>query len=271
MLVLDDAHVPRSAAARDTIASIATHLPDEITVALASRTELPLPVARLRAEGLVTELRHADLAMTRSEAATLLRLAGLQLVRDDVDALLRSTEGWPAGLSLAALSLADQPVAGPGGRALRRPRPAGRRVPARRGARRARAGRAAVRAANLDPGRADRASVRRGPRTPRLGRARSRGCCAAGFPLVALDRTAERYRHHRLLGDLLRAELRRTEPELEAALHRRASAWHASVGDRERGLRHALAADELERAGDLVWDGVAATIEQGSSATWSTG
>ena len=58
---------------------------------------LPLPVARLRAEGLVTELRHADLALTRSEAATLLRLAGLRLVRDDVDALLRSTEGWPAG------------------------------------------------------------------------------------------------------------------------------------------------------------------------------
>ena len=87
-----------------------------------------------------------------------------------------------------------------------------------------------------------------------------------GFPLVAIDRTGERYRLHRLLGELLRAELHRVEPELEPELHRRASAWHTSAGDRDRGVQHALAADELGRAGDLVWDGVPHSIEQGSSA-----
>ena len=174
---------PRAAlgrARRDTIAAIATHLPDEITVALASRTELPLPVARLRAEGLVTELRHGELAMTRAEAAD--AAAARRPARstaDDVDALLRSTEGWPAGLSLAALSLGRparrraSAVARFGGRdrlvaeylrdeVLAPLAPDERRFVLR----------------DLDPGRADRGRVRRGARTPRLGRRRSRGCCA---------------------------------------------------------------------------------------------
>jgi LuxR family transcriptional regulator, maltose regulon positive regulatory protein len=69
VLVLDDIHVLRSAAVHDTVAAIATQLPAEISVALASRTEPPVPVARLRAQGMVTELRHGDLAMTRAEAA----------------------------------------------------------------------------------------------------------------------------------------------------------------------------------------------------------
>ena len=56
---------------------------------------------------------HSDLAMTRGEAASLLRGAGLKLGRDEIDALVRNTEGWPAALSLAALSLADQPISGP--------------------------------------------------------------------------------------------------------------------------------------------------------------
>jgi len=265
VLVLDDAHVPRSATALDTIASIATHLPDEITVALAARTELSLPVARLRAEGLVTELRHADLALTRSEAATLLRLTGLRLSGDEVDALLRSTEGWPAGLSLAALSLADQPVVGQavgrfGGRERLVAEYLRDEVLSSLAPDELRFVQQTSILDVLTAAACDAVLERRGS-AETLAR-----LLRAGFPLVALDRAAERFRHHRLLGDLLRAELRRAEPELEPALHRRASAWHASVGDRERGLGHALAADELERAAALVWDGVAATIEQGSSA-----
>ena len=89
----------------------------------------------------------------------------------------------------------------------------------------------------------------------------------AGFPLVPLDRTAERFRHHRLVGEMLRAELHRTDRALEAALHRRASAWHARAGDRERALCHALAADEPARAAELVWSGVPEALERGSSAT----
>ena len=240
-------------------------MPAEISVALAGRTELPVPVARLRAAGQVTEFRHRDLALTRTEAAALLRIAGLRLGTEEIDALLHSTEGWPAALSLAALSLADQPVPGPavarfGG---------GDRLVAEY-----------LRDEVLADLSEDDLSSSLGTSildvltAPLCDAVLERTDSAAtlarllrsNVPLVALDRTAERFRHHRLLADMLRAQLRRTQPELEAALHRRASAWHASAGDRERGLRHALAAHELGRAGELVWGGVPSSLEQGSSA-----
>jgi LuxR family maltose regulon positive regulatory protein len=266
VLVLDNVHVLRHAPARETIAAIVDQLPASISVALASRAEPPIPLARLRADALVTELRHGDLAMTRSEAASLLRGAGLKVGRDEVDALVRTTEGWPAALSLAALSLADQPVSGA--------------VVARLGG-----GDRLVAEylrdevlADLEPDQ--RQFVRH---TAILDVLTAPLCDAllersgsdemlaqlvrAGFPLVALDRNAERFRHHRLLSDLLRADLSRGDRELEARLHRRASAWHVQAGDAERGLQHALAADEVERAGDLVWNGLPRSIEQGSSAT----
>ena len=113
VLVLDDVHVASSAPPRTRRSP-----PSSTACRRGRRSRSPhapsrrCRVARLRAEGLVTELRHGDLAMTRSEAAALLRGAGLQLGRDDVDALVRATEGWPAALSLAARSLGDQPVAG---------------------------------------------------------------------------------------------------------------------------------------------------------------
>ena len=179
VLVLDDVDRLRSAAARETIAAIATDLPDTITVALASRSELPLPVARLRAQGLVTELRHDDLAMTRAEAATLLRAAHLHVDGDDIGALMHRTEGWPVGLSLAALSLAGAARARDGAIArVLRARPACRRVPARRGARAAGLRRAVVRAAQLGPRHADHSRVRGDPRRSRAPRRRLPGCCA---------------------------------------------------------------------------------------------
>jgi LuxR family maltose regulon positive regulatory protein len=266
VLVLDDVHVLRSATAQETVASIASQLPAEISVVLASRTETPVPVARLRAQGLVTELGQGELAMTRAEASTVLRLAGLRLGREDLHALFRVTEGWPAGLSLAALSLADQPVSGPaiarfGG---------GDRLVAEY-----------LREEVLADLSEDELRFVLGTSILEvlaapvcdavLERSDSAGTLArllrSNFPLVALDRTAERYRHHRLLGDMMRAELRRTRPDLAASLHRRASAWHASAGDRERGLLHALAADEVGLAGDLVWSGLPSSVGQGSTAT----
>ncbi len=266
VLVLDDVHVLRRQASRDAIAAVVDQLPAGIAVALASRAELPVPLARLRAEGVVTELRERDLAMTRGEAASLLRGAGLQLDRDAVDALVRTTEGWPAALSLAALSLADQPVAGPsaarfgGGdrlvaEYLRDEVLAGLDADQRR---------FAEHTAVLDVLTAPLcdALVRHAGSADMLA-----GLRRSGFPLVALDRTGECFRHHRLLAELLRADLNRSDRGLEARLHRRASAWHVSAGDSERGLHHALAADEVERAGDLVWSGVPRSVEQGSSAT----
>jgi LuxR family maltose regulon positive regulatory protein len=264
VLVLDDVQVLQSAAARETVAGLGMHPPAELTVVLASRSETPLPVARLRAQGLVIELNATDLTMTRTEAAALLKAAGLPYDRDDLDVLVRRTEGWPVGLALAALSLADQQVPGPavarfGGsdrivaEYLRDEVLADLSDDVRR---------FVMRTSVLDVltaalcdemlERSDSAAV--------LGRLQR-----TNFPLVALDRTGERYRHHHLLTDMMGAELHRSEPELEAELHRRASAWHARAGDRERALRHALAADEVDRATDLVWTGLTSSIEHGSS------
>src|SRR3954469_22056262 len=89
VLVLDDVHLLTSQGAREIIAALTRQPPEGMTIALASRTELGLPLARLRAEGLVPGLGPADLAMTRAEAAALLRAGGLRLDRDELDALVR--------------------------------------------------------------------------------------------------------------------------------------------------------------------------------------
>jgi LuxR family maltose regulon positive regulatory protein len=266
VLVFDDVHVVASTAARATLAALAAQPPEGLSVAFASRTDPPLPVARLRTQGLLTELRSTELAMTRPEASALLKAAGLQLDRDAVDVLLRRTEGWPAGLALAALALSDQAVPGAalarfGGcdrlvaEYLRDEVLAGLSDDARR---------FILRTSILDVLTAPicDAVLERSDSAAMLAQLLS-----SGFPLVALDRTADRYRHHRLVTDMLRAELHRNAPDLEAALHHRASTWHTHSGTREHALRHALAADELGRAEDLVWGDVAPSVEQGSSAS----
>ena len=266
VLVLDDAHLVRSAPSQDVLAAIATRLPDDVTVALAARGELPLPVARLRAQGLVTELRQTELAMTRHEASALFRAAGLALEGKQLDTLMHRTEGWPALLALAAHSLKDHVVAGP---ALARFGGSDRDV-----ADYLRDEILAdlslddlqfvLQASILDvlDGPLCDAVLHRSGSGTTLARLRR-----ANFPLVALDRTAERFRHHRLLGDMMRTELRRVAPDAGAELHRRASAWHTRGGDRERAMLHALAAQETQRAGDLVWDGVPTALERGSSVS----
>ena len=78
-------------------------------IAVASRTEPPLPLGRLRAHRELVEVRMADLAMTPAEAASLLRGAGVELEFEEIQALVRRTEGWPAALYLAAVSMRERP------------------------------------------------------------------------------------------------------------------------------------------------------------------
>ena len=265
MLILDDVHVLASDAAHETLAALAKQPPEGMTIACASRAQLPLPVARLRAQGLVAEFRSPELAMTRTEGGALFRAAGMQLGPDELDLVMHATEGWPAGLAIAARSVGDEAVPGA---ALSRFGGSDRLVAEY------------LREEVLADLSADElrfvlwtsiSDVITAPLCDALLERRgSAGALArllrSNFPLVALDRTGERYRHHRLLGDMLRAELHRTEPELEVALHHRASTWYAQAGDRERALQHALAADEVGSAGDLVWADLPSSVEQGASA-----
>jgi LuxR family transcriptional regulator, maltose regulon positive regulatory protein len=106
-LVLDDVHVLRNAECRAALSVLADHVPDQSRLVLAGRAEPPLRVARLRAEGKILEIGPGDLALTVSEASLLLRNADVALGQDDLAELHRRTEGWAAGLYLAALYLRE--------------------------------------------------------------------------------------------------------------------------------------------------------------------
>ncbi|HEY7075060.1 MAG TPA: LuxR C-terminal-related transcriptional regulator [Solirubrobacteraceae bacterium] len=264
VLVLDDLHALHRLAALRAIAALAGGLPAEATLAVASRAEPALPIARLRAQRLVAELRAKELAMTRTEAAALLQRAGAHLDRAAIDLLVSRTEGWPAGLTLAALSLADQSN---GGGAVARFGGEDRLV--------ADYLRDEV-LATLAPDarefllRTSVLEILTGPMCDavleRRGSAAVLGELARSNVLVVpMDRTDEHFRYHRLLAQMLRAELRRAEPGLEPELHRRASEWCRRTGDVDRGVRHALCAGDVRGAGELVRSGAAAAVAQGRS------
>jgi LuxR family transcriptional regulator, maltose regulon positive regulatory protein len=263
VLVIDDAQTLYRRSGLDALAAIANDLPPHARLAVASRRELALPVARFRAERLVTEIGPRELAMSKSEAARLLADAGHRLDPDTLDALLRRTEGWPVALALAALYLGDggsRPNLARFGGADRlvadyvRDEVLGV-VPA------------SVRSFAVQTCVADTLT---GPLCDALlargGSAAVLGALARDGLVIPMDRTGERYRYHRLVRDTLRMELRRRDPELEPELHRRASEWHRSEGDVDRALFHALAAGDARVAGDLVWRNVAAQVADGQTA-----
>jgi LuxR family transcriptional regulator, maltose regulon positive regulatory protein len=107
VLVLDDVHLLQNRECRDAVSVLADHVPAGSRLALAGRAEPPLRVARLRAEGKILEVGPGDLALTVSEASLLLRNAEVALGDDDVTELYQRSEGWAAGLYLAALSLRE--------------------------------------------------------------------------------------------------------------------------------------------------------------------
>jgi ATP/maltotriose-dependent transcriptional regulator MalT len=175
-LVLDDYHLITNPACHQSVGYFLDHLPAGVHVALAGRTDPPLPMPRMRVSGHMAELRVADLQFTGEEAAALLNGAmGLRLAPDDVERLAERTEGWAAGLYLAG-AVASRP-AGPERLRRRLPgrQPPHRRLPDRRSARSSTRGDPDVPAADLAAGAAVGPVVRRraGDRRlrPRAGRA----------------------------------------------------------------------------------------------------
>jgi LuxR family maltose regulon positive regulatory protein len=266
VLVLDDVQVLRSRGAIDVLTALVEDPPAGAQLVLASRCEPALPLGRLRAHREVLELTPRDFVMTRREAAALLELAGADLAAADVDALVRRTEGWPAGLYLAAVSLRDQPdtaaaIARFGG---------DDRVVSDYVADCLLSELTAEEVTFLQRTSVlDRLS---GPLCDAVLREsgsaeRLRDLARANALVVRLDRTDEWYRYHGLLAQMLRAQLRRREPELEGELHRRASRWHADHGDVDAAIRHAVTAGDVRLAGDLLFANAFRYIPQGHNAT----
>jgi LuxR family transcriptional regulator, maltose regulon positive regulatory protein len=253
VLALDDAHVVRTRESRQVLTAIWRAAGAGLQVALASRSDVLLPVARMRALGSSIELRAEDLAMTRSEALAVLRCAGIELDREQAIALTRTTEGWPAGLSLAALALAKDPCTTPD-------------VHAFAGDDRFVADYvheeflSGLPSAELDF--LTRTSVLDRLSAPLCDAVLDRDDSArmlarlerSNALIVPLDRRRATYRYHELFAAALRAELRRREPDQGALLHRRASAWCALHGDHERAIKHSIEGRDVGRAAELLWD-----------------
>jgi LuxR family maltose regulon positive regulatory protein len=252
VLVLDDYHVITAPEIHDSVSFLLEHLPPQLSLVIVTRADPPLPLASLRADGALLEVRAADLRFTVDEAAEYLTGAmELTLTATDVDVLEARTEGWIAALQLAALSMQ------------------GRSDPASFISEFAGDDRFI-----LDY-LADEVLERQTPRTRNflldtsvLSRLTGPLCAAvtgqddaksildeldrSNMFLVPLDDRRTWYRYHHLFGDVVRARLLDEQPDRVAELHRRASDWYAGNGNRHEAIAHALAGEDAARAAELI-------------------
>jgi LuxR family maltose regulon positive regulatory protein len=251
VLVLDDVHVLRNSECRAALSVLADHVPGGSRLVLAGRAGRPLRIARLRAEGKITEIGAGDLSLTCEEASSLLREAGVALGEDEVAELHRRTEGWPAGLYLAALYLREGgPLAGAavsfGGDDRLVSEYLELEFLARISARqRAFLTRTAVLERMCGP--LCEAVVDLPGSAAALA-----DLAGSNLLLVPLDRRGEWYRYHHLFRDMLLAELGRVEPGLMPVLRRRAAGWCLANDLPEEALEYSMAAGEVDAAAGLA-------------------
>jgi len=252
VLMLDDHHLVTNAVCHETLAFFIDHLPANLHLMISTRVDPPLPLARLRASGELTELRIAEFAFTTAEATTLLNDAmGLDLTSQQVQRIWERTEGWAAGLYLAGLSLRGRTDPGAflasfeaghrhvvdylGSEVLaRQPEPLRRFL--------------------LETSILERLSwplcdavLETGDSAQLLAELEH-----ANLFLVALDDHRHWYRYHHLFAQLLRLELTEREPELVPVLHQRAANWYRQAGDVEAAIHHASAAGDYPQAANLI-------------------
>jgi LuxR family transcriptional regulator, maltose regulon positive regulatory protein len=251
-LVLDDYHLVTNPTCHQTLTFFLDHLPAGVHLVLATRADPPLPLARMRARGELGELRVADLQFTDEEALALLNGAmGLQLATDDVQRLAERTEGWPAGLYLAGLSLRGRQdpsafIAAFHGDNRHIADYLGAEVLVRQPD--------TIRTFLLGTSVLERLS---GPLCDAVLEAQGSAALLrelerSNLFLVPLDQRREWYRYHHLFAELLRVELASREPALLATLHRRAAAWHRQAGNLDEAIGHASAAGEFVEAAALI-------------------
>ena len=266
VLVIDDLHELRSREALKLLESFLRQLPPTVRVVLATREEPRLGLHRARLAGALTEVRGADLRFSEKETRSLLETAGITLSERGLALLCERTEGWVAGVRLAALSLAghSEPE---------------RFVQEFSGSERTVAGYLLaevlerqppdVRALLLRTSVLDRVS---GPLADVLtGGSGSEGMLQhladANAFVTPLDAARTCFRYHNLFADFLRLELRSTSPEIIGSLHRAASQWYEADGDVIEAVQHAQAAAEWPVAARLVADHYLEIILEGRIAT----
>ena len=270
-LVLDDYHRIETPAIHDSLRLLLDRLPAQLRLVLAGRADPPLSLAALRARGQLAELRAAALRFRPEEAAALLReVTDADLPEASVRALVTRTEGWAAGLQLAALSLHDR--ADPGGFVAsfsgshrhvldylteevldRQPEPTVRFL--------------------LETSVLERLS---GPLCDAVtGRTDSQRLLEqlerANLFLIPLDEVRGWWRYHQLFADLLQARLHQQRPDRVAELHRNAAGWYERNGLADDAIRHALAAGDAAWAARMIERQVDALLlrsERGTLQRW---
>jgi LuxR family maltose regulon positive regulatory protein len=251
VLVLDEIHELTSPPAAAAIDFLVRHAPAQLRLVLAGRADPPLPTERLRASCALTELRIAKLAFTRAETAELCGRLELALSETEIDSLWERTEGWPAAVRLAALSLRGHPQ------------------PARFLAELAGTDRAVADyliaevlarlpqdsrefmlhtclVDTVSPELADALTGGKGGTLPLAELER------AGAPVQPSAADGRWYRYHPLFRELLRAHLHHAQPRQIPSLHRRAARWYAEQEQAMPAIRHSLAGEDAQRAGELI-------------------
>lgn len=266
VLVIDDAHVIENPRCVDAIMTLAEHLPEGSRLALSTRDQSALPLGLLRTRALLLELAAEELRMDGEEVRALLSAEAVNASEEDIAELLRRTEGWPAGVYLAALS-AKAAGSAPGGVAT---------------------------LTGKDPfvvdflrseflARLPRDELRFLTRTSVLERLSGPICDAvlgstdssqmleslerSNRFVVALDRNREWYRCHHLVREMLAAELAGSQPDQHSLLLGRAIDWCAANGDDIAAIRYAQAAGDVQRVSAAMVRGIQPTYQSGRSAT----
>ncbi len=269
VLALDDYHVIEQPAIHDMVAFLLDHLPPHMRLAIATRVDPPLPLARLRARRQLTELRAADLRFTADETATFLnQIMGLNLTPENIAALEARTEGWIASLQLAAISLQRRDAA-----------EATDFITAFSGSHR-----------HVIDYLTEEVLAQQSPeiheflsQTAILDRLTAPLCNAvtgrddgerllrrleqANLFLAPLDDERRWYRYHRLFADFMRNHIYNEAPELARTLHRRAAAWYAGHALPSEAIAHALRAADFESAAQWIEQAVVPLLMRSEAAT----
>jgi LuxR family maltose regulon positive regulatory protein len=271
ILILDDYHLLDSKAVDSALTFLVEHQPPQLRLIIASREDPPLPLARLRVRNQLTELRAADLRFTPAESAEFLnQMMGLNLSAEDITALESRTEGWIAGLQLAALSMQGYAS-----------RDAASFIKSFSGSHHfildylveevLQSQPEPVRNFLLQTAILDRLSS---PLCNAVtGQEDGRGMLEAlergNLFVIPLDDQRQWYRYHHLFAEVLLAHLQEAQPDRVPMLHLRASEWYERNGQQSDAVRHALAAEDFERSAGLI-ELAGSWAEEGSiqQATW---
>jgi LuxR family maltose regulon positive regulatory protein len=252
VIVLDDYHIIESAAIHEAMVYLIDHLPPHLHLILSGRSDPPLPLARWRVRGEITEIRADDLSFTSEEAAIFLHnAAGLTLSTVDLSTLEIRTEGWIAGLKMAALSLQGKPdISG--------------YISAFSGSHRYILDYLAEEVLNQQTPEVKQFLLETsilerlcGPLCDAVtgrhdSQSRLQQLEAANLFISSLDDERRWYRYHQLFAAILRNQLAKEGPEKVNSLHAKASFWFETEGLTREAIDHALLGRDNARALDLL-------------------